>query len=337
MNQESSETPPDLDPRFQKPEGWRWHTFTNPKGRKLRFGSVAPANRVPEAVVICLQGLSEFTEKYFELAHDLLDRNMSFWMMDWQGQGRSDRHLKNPHKRHSTSFDEDVSDLHYFLMEYVKHSAVHPDVGRIPLVMLGHSMGANIGLRYLLHHPDTFACAAFSSPLINIGALKNLPSWLRIGLTASLQEAMDRSYIEFGGKDWHPDIRSKRAKGQLSTDPIRNTIHDAWCHQDPDLRVGNITYGWLHEANLSCAKLQRKNALKDIQTPCLFAIAGKDKLVDNKATKKAVNFMPHAKLIELDESRHEILMECDSVRDQFFHAFEELLRVNNIKEQLKPF
>ena len=154
---------PDLEDRFLPPPGWRWHQFKNAKGRSLRFGSVFPENRVPEAIVIALEGLSEFSEKYFEVAHDLLKMDCAFWVLDWQGQGKSQRHLKNPHKRHSSSFDEDVADLHFFIQEYVKHSAVHPDVGRIPLVMLGHSMGANIGLHYLHRHPDMVTWPEMSS------------------------------------------------------------------------------------------------------------------------------------------------------------------------------
>lgn len=319
------------------PEGWRWHNFKNAQDRPLRFGTVAPPSHIPDAVVIGLQGLGEFTEKYFEVAHTLLGMNLSFWMIDWQGQGQSHRHLKERQKRHASSFDDDVADLHYFLMEYVKHSAVHPDVGRIPLVMLGHSMGANIGLHYLKQHPDMFACAAFSAPLIGIHAVRNLPNWLTLGLTGVLKEAMDQSWVEFGGKEWHPHMRDLKRNDIHSTDAVRKTVHNAWCQHDPDLQVGNITYGWLHEAQLSCSKLQKNGFLKDIETPCLFALAGQEKLVDNDAARKAIHAMPHATILELPDAKHEILMECDSVRDAFFKAFGTLLHDNEIKEKLKPF
>lgn len=330
-------TLPDLEDRFLPPAGWRWHIFKNAKGRTLRFGSVFPENKVPEAVVIGLQGLGEFNEKYFELAHDLVKRGIAFWMMDWQGQGKSERHLKNTHKRHSTSFDEDVSDLHYFIMEYVKHSAVHPDVGRIPLVMIGHSMGANIGLRYLYRHPDTFAAAAFTAPMVSIKSLRLLPNWMRLALTAALQEALDQSYIEFGGKGWTKYRRENPGQTIFSSDPVRDTVHNAWCLHDPELQVGNVTYGWLHEANLSCAKLQKQNVMADIQTPCLFALAGKDKLVDNKAARRSISHIPNAEILELPQARHEILMESDGIRNYFLQNFVDFLQKHNISEQLKPF
>ncbi|HEY8189985.1 MAG TPA: alpha/beta hydrolase, partial [Micavibrio sp.] len=181
---------PALEPRFLQPEGWRWHMFTNPDGRKLRFGTVSPKNRVPDAVVICLPGLSEFAEKYYETAHDMLRRNLAFWILDWQGQGKSERPLANRQKRHSSSFDDDVGDLHFFLMEYVKHASVHPDVGRIPMVMLAHSMGANIGMRYLAQHHDMFSCAAFTAPLTGIRATRFLPTSVALDISGVLKELM---------------------------------------------------------------------------------------------------------------------------------------------------
>ncbi len=336
MTNDSQKDRIDLEDRFLEPPGWRWHTFSNARGRKMRFGTVAPESHIPDAIIIVLPGLSEFGEKYFELAHDLLDRNLSMWVIDWQGQGKSERHLKNPHKRHSNSFDEDIADLHFFLMEYVKHAAVHPDVGRIPLIMLGHSMGANIGLRYLHRHPDMFAAAAFSAPLMGINSLRALPSWLALSISEPLSSFFGHSYVP-GGNDWEPRIRPRRAKGTLTSDKTRSTIHDAWSTFDPALQVGNVTFGWVHEALVSCARLRKKNVLRDIHTPCLLALAEQDRLVDNARIKKAAKVMPHATLVELPGSYHEILMETDGIRNSFLNAFDELLTVNKIKEKVKPF
>ena len=328
---------PSLESRFLPPEGWRWHTFTNPQGRKVRFGTVAPASRIPDAVVIMAPGLSEFGEKYFELAHDLLQRNLSLWVIDWQGQGLSDRHLKNtPHKRHSTSFDDDVTDFHYFIMEYVKHSAVHPDVGRIPLVLLGHSLGGNIGLRYLHEHPETFACAAFSAPMLGMRDLRAIPTLLHKPLAAALNECMGNSYV-FGGSDWRAEARNNPGHNIFSGDAMRDTIHNAWCLHDPRLQVGSPTFRWLYEAVKSCALINQAQFLKGIKTPVLLSVAEKDMLVDNNAIRRAAKIIPHARLLEIAGAHHEILMETDDIRQKFFQAFEELLSHAAVRGQVKPF
>ena len=114
--------PHDLEERFHKPVGWRWHRFER-NGRNIRFGSVFPKDSIPDAVVVCLQGVREFSEKYFEVAQWCLDHNLAFWTCDWVGQGKSTRLLQDSQKRHSHGFDNDIDDLHYFILQYIKHSS----------------------------------------------------------------------------------------------------------------------------------------------------------------------------------------------------------------------
>ncbi len=331
------ESLPALEDRFLPPPGWRWHTFTNPQGRKIRFGTVAPASRVPDAVVLMAPGLSEFGEKYFELAHDLLARNLSLWVIDWQGQGLSDRYIKNyPHKRHVSSFDEDIADFHYFIMEYVKHSAVHPDVGRIPLVLMGHSMGGNIGLRYLHRHPDTFACAAFTSPMLGIKDVQMIPQPIRLTLTEILSIFAGNSYV-FGGSDWTATSRAKPGHNIFSSDPVRDKVHNAWCLHNPALQIGSPTFMWLYEAVKSCAYLAQPKILKGIKTPLLLTLAEKDTIIDNGMIRRAAKLLPSAHLVELPGAHHEIIMEKDTVRNHFLMAFEDLLTQTAVRGQTKPF
>lgn len=325
--------PSDLEERFQPPEGWRWHTFEH-EGRKLRFGTVAPKDRIPDAIVIGLQGVNEFTEKYFETARDMLGRNLSFWMMDWFGQGQSGRSLSNPKKRHSNGFDNDIEDLHYFIMEYVKHSAVHPDVGRIPLVMMAHSMGANIGLRYLNKYPQVFACAALSAPMFGIYALRFVPKGLRSDLTTILKSFFDTNYAPGGGTV--AKHVTDRHRLMLTHDPLRGAVAPAWQALHPNLTDG-ITIGWLYEAVKSCAITCQPDFLKAVRTPMIIGIPGYELLVDNKETRAGASLLPNCLTVELPASSHEILMESDETRTVFLNAFDDLLKRNDIKSQLKPF
>jgi len=336
MNMDSPTTKiPDLEARFLQPPGWRWHTFKNERGHKLRFGTVSPKSRVPDAVVVVLPGLSEFAEKYFELANNFIDRNLAVWILDWEGQGKSDRLLTNRHKRHSNGFESDVADLHAFMMEYVKHASVHPDVGRIPMVMLAHSMGANIGMRYLLDHPGMFTCAAFTSPMAGIRTVDFLPLSIAVDVSTVLNELAGTSYV-MGGKDWNPEEHDPK-RSILSHDPVRNGIYNAWCHADTQLKVGSVTYGWVNQALRSCYALQNALKSKTLSLPCLFGIAGEEKLVSNRRTRALIKDIPGATVVNLPTSRHEILMETDDIRNSFIEAFIKFLADNNIREKLQRF
>ncbi len=326
--------PADLEERFKQPTGWRWHSFER-NGRRLNFGSVFPQDSIPDAVVICLQGVKEFSEKYYEIARWCNDNNFAFWTMDWAGQGKSTRYLKNPQKRHNTNFDEDIADLHYFIMEYIKHSSVHPDKGRIPMAMLAHSMGANIGMHYIQKYPETFECAAFSAPLIGIKAFEKVPQKLALTAAFICNLFAGKSYIP-KGSNWKPKDEDDF---KLSSDPIRDKIDDKWCESNPELQCGDITFGWVYEAQKSCLKLQKSTADEGIELPCLFGIPAHENLVDNKISKKVIANIKNAKTIDYPNSYHEILMEKDEIRDDFLKAFANQIKENIIDrpESLKPF
>ena len=328
---------PGLETCFLEPEGWRWHSFER-KGRHIRFGSVFPKDSIPDAVVVCLPGLSEFCEKYFEVARTLLDKNLAFWVIDWVGQGRSSRYLKNPHKRHSDGFQEDIDDLHEWIMGYIHHSSVHPDVGRIPLALLAHSMGGHLGLRYMQQHPDTFECAAFTAPMFGLKVFENVPSPLSLALTGFLGAAAGQTYVA-GGADWQEEMRPNPGHDSFSGDAMRGAVHNAWCLADPELQVGRITYGWLYQAAASCRALQKLSSFDAIQAHCLVASAGVEDFVDNSAIQKITDRLPHVKHLDFPHARHEILMETDDIRTAFFDAFYQMIQETIIDrpETLKPF
>ena len=328
---------PDLEERFSPPPKWRWGQVTR-DGYKLRYGAAFPDHgKAPDAVVVILPGLHEFGEKYFELARDLLDHNLAIWIIDWRGQGKATRYFaEHPHKRHALNFALDVEDLHALYEDYIKPSSVHTDVGRLRCVMLGHSMGANIGLRYLRQYPDDFSCAAFTAPMFSIAALRPWPSMLAY-LAARL---MPSSTMPPGEHNtWTPSLSETEGPRALSHDENRNGIYNSWCLKNPELQTGCVTWGWLRAAISSCGLIKKSSFLKTIQTHCLIALAEWDVFVNNDINAKIAKKLPHADLIELAESGHEILMEKDDIRMRFLDAFYAMIKEHIIDNQegLKTF
>ena len=295
---------PDLKPRLLPPENWQRNDFLNPKtGHNIHYSFVLPENGKPNGIIVTLPGLSEFGEKYIETARFFSEQNYGFYVIDWAYQGRSMRFKENPQKRHSDGYETDISDLHYLISNIIKTDE--------PLYMLAHSMGSNIGLRYLIDHPAIFKSASFSAPMLGIRDLKYCHT-----LTRTLLRFLTplHSFYVPDGKNW-----SETDYKTFSHDPVRAGIQQQWSKSDRNLRIGNSTLKWIYESLKSIDILQNKNNLGKITIPVLLATADKEGLIDNAAIRKASQTMPDAKLLKLTNSKHEILMETDAVRDLFLN------------------
>ena len=94
-----------LDPRQSGSRAVVTGMLKTPDGVSLRFARFAPpAGR--RGTVCILPGRTEWIEKYFETVRDLRSRGFAVAILDWRGQGLSDRALSDRHKGHVGSFSE---------------------------------------------------------------------------------------------------------------------------------------------------------------------------------------------------------------------------------------
>jgi lysophospholipase len=295
-----------LEKRFLPPENWQKSEFINPEtGHRIHFEYGSIKDNL-NGVVITLPGLSEFCEKYYETAQFFINKGYGFVVIDWAYQGRSSRFTQNQHKRHSDGYESDISDLKYLIDNYINKN--------IPLFMLGHSMGGHIGLRFLIKHRNYFKSASFSAPMIGIHDLK-YTGWL-IKILKPVFKVFETSYVP-GGKNWRKESRKSNGKDVFSSDPVRDSLHNFWCLEDPALQIGNPTIKWVLES-LKSIDLLKKN-FESINIATLIGVAELEEIVCNEAIEKIVSKNLKARLIKLREAKHEILMETDNIRNQFLN------------------
>lgn len=309
---------PPLENRFLLPSGWQDGNFINPENsHKIHYNFILPASQ-PKGTVVVLPGLSEFGEKYIETANFFTSNNYSVYIIDWAYQGKSFRFKNNTHKRHTDGFETDVSDLRYLITNIVQSN--------LPLYMLCHSMGGNIGLRYLLEHPNVFKAASFSAPMLGIKDLKNF--YKPISLLLKILTPISTFYVP-GGKNWHAIARKSDGTDIFSSDPVRDKIHNAWSIYNPQLQVGSPTLKWLQESLKSIGILQKPKNLSRINTPILLTCGEKESLVDPNAIERAAKHIPNAEFLSLKNGKHEIMMETDDIRDNFLQKTLELFNQSN--------
>src|SRR5579872_6729865 len=138
-----------------------------PDGVALRFARFAPpAGR--RGTVCVFPGRTEWIEKYFETVRDLRNRGFAVAVLDWRGQGLSERALTDRHKGYVRSFAEYDIDLETFMREVVL-----PDCPP-PIFALGHSMGASIVIRAVARGQRWFDRVVLSGPMLGVGFVHSM-------------------------------------------------------------------------------------------------------------------------------------------------------------------
>jgi lysophospholipase len=302
--------PAGLEMRFEPPPGFVIGTFRNADGARLRYGAWQPTGRV-KGIAILAPGFSEHIEKYFETMRDLGAMGLAVWTLDWRGQGGSERYLPDPERAHSRGFDNDVRDLDQFI-----HRVVRPAPG-LPTVLVSHSMGGNISLRYLEEHPGSVSAAVFSAAALSFGPERG---WRRALMRAAIWSAarggLGERYVS-GGKDW---TEAEDAPTGLSHDPVRGAVQKRWYAANPTLRLGSPTYGWMDAFMASYEIGTRPEALARITTPTLFGVPLADPVVNPGAELAACAAIKGCRAVTFAGSWHELFMERDDIRARWIEA-----------------
>ena len=272
----------------------------------------------PNRGTVVLQGgRTEFYEKYAETIAHLLDRGFQVWSMDWRGQGLSARLLPERHKGYIDGYDTYLKDLHFFLQSKVLPSAPRP------LILMGHSMGGHLALRYMREHQGLFAAAALSAPMIAIQSAP-FPDPIFRGLTAAGCRLGMRTWYAPGQHDFNAEDRDF-SNNRITSCPIRfQKILDC-IQNNPDLALGGATFGWLYESIKSMAILRQRSYASQIIDPVLIVSATDEKIVSPQAQVELAHWMPQCRLVSISGCEHELLQEVDVVQTLFWEAFDAFL------------
>ncbi|GAC1330404.1 MAG: alpha/beta hydrolase [Beijerinckiaceae bacterium] len=281
----------------------------------LRVVRWAPSGR-PHGTVAIFQGRAEFIEKYFEVAGELLARGFAVVAMDWRGQGLSARDLKDARKGHVDDFalyERDLEALRQQVLEFLCPR---------PWFALGHSMGAAILIAHARTGRSPFARMVLSAPMIDIHGLR-FP-----GLVRALVEALDMvglgtAFVP-GGSPRATLARSFDGN-VLTSDPVRYRRLGGIVEAAPQLGLGDPTVGWLNAAFRVIDEFADAEYPRRMLTPILVIGAGDDRVVSQRALERFATRLKVGRLIVIPEARHEILMERDAIREQFWAAFDAFI------------
>ena len=284
----------------------------------IRYGIWYSHKENKRGSIILLNGRTEFMEKYAETIRELNQRGFNVYSLDWCGQGLSSRMLANRHKGFINNYDNYINDLNLFVSKIVQ-----PDAA-IPLVILAHSMGGHIALRFIHEHPEIADKIVLVSPMIDI-LTTPLPGWfVRLITRIAIKAGLDHTYT-IGSGDYTVE---KFKDNRLTSDPERFMDENQAITENPDLALGGVTYGWLSATFESIDILTEPGFAKKITTPILTVSAGCDRVVSIKAQKTICSLLPNCRFTEIIGARHEILKETDAVRSIFWDEFDRFIYIS---------
>jgi lysophospholipase len=274
--------------------------------------------RTERPYIVIVPGRSEGYLKYQEIVYDLDCQGYDSVIIDHRGQGLSQRLLATPFKGHVVTFDDYAQDLHQLLNQ------VLPDLypkRQHASFMLAHSMGGAIALRYLQKHHNKVQSLVLSSPMIAIssGGTPNILAELVVKVGTKINQLLSKTPWYFFGQN---DVnKSTFSDNVLMHSEVRFQRFQALYQQQPELKLGGVTFNWLNQALVANKSLF--NDLTKITQPTLMMQASEEHIVDNVAQDRfcqQLHKINHKACIDgkpkiISGAYHELFFEVDEYRD----------------------
>jgi lysophospholipase len=283
------------------------------KGVQVRYASWQSALRERRGTVCIFPGRNEFIEKYFEVVGELRRRGFAVAVLDWRGQGGSSRLTRSLTKGHVRSFDDYEEDLSHFMS-----GVVLPDCPA-PYFALAHSMAATVLFRAATKRGSWFSRMVMTAPMIELLGLPMPQELCRRAAAALTLSGFGKRTASNDQKYWTSEVFEGNP---LTSDRERFLRNVGVLHAAPGLAVGPPTIGWLNAAFMAMADLADEKFAPRIRVPSLMVAAGDDQIVLSKAIEDFASRLRAGSQLVLRGARHEILQERDSIREEFWAAFD---------------
>ncbi len=268
--------------------------------------------------IVISPGRTESSLKHEELSNELIEKGFSpVFIINHRGQGLSGRVLEDTNKGHVAKFSYYYKDFEKFVKSVLRDSQTDKN----NLFLLAHSMGGAIATGYLqTYGTDLFKGLVLSSPMLGINF--NDKTEFEV-----LMETLIACKTPLG-----PDCNDYAQEGKYSPEADLFEGNDNTSSRDrferrkrlwmdiPKLQLGGPSIRWVKEAIKANLKMRRHKAIKKItDLPVLLLQAEKDVTVSNEKQSKfcsTVNKVDgNCTLKVIKNSKHEILMEADHIRD----------------------
>ncbi len=287
---------------------------------KIRIGEwkADQSKKFQKLLVIC-PGRASFIEKNDRLSEAFFNQGFRVIVIDWQGQGGSDRLVDNPQKVYINDYSAYVKDIQKTLKTY--HT---PDQ---KVYLLGSSMGALAVMCFLgeqdAHNHFSIQAAILLAPMLGMKT-KPFPNflarWLATGaVNLGYQDAYCYGYGDFDfTKDVFERNRNTHSRENFERQKKITQDHRRFLTAGP-------TYGWLKASFIALDKVHDPQFIQTIVIPIFIATAGDDQTVDTSYDAQVATNLKHVTHKVYAGAWHNIFNETDDIRQQLLKDIEEFL------------
>ncbi len=287
------------------PPGGRVDAIMTSDGIRLRCAHWQASTAKPKGTVLILQGRTEFIEKYFETIADLMKRGFAVVTFDWRSQGRSQRLAERCcHIESFADYDRDF--------DAVMRQVVLPDCPQ-PLFALAHSMGALATLRAARDGRARFDRMVLMAPMLELSR-RSAPPMGVIRFASGLGLFFARDSRPVSNRALRERYESDEGQRQERIDEVQRVAPDLW--------TGLPSTRWVHASAQAMREVETMEFAQAVKQPVLLVACGRDRVVSNEAIERFAGELRFAAQIIVAGARHEVLMEPDPVREQFWAAFD---------------
>jgi len=253
-----------------------------PDGTTLAFDAYEPARA--RGTVLWLCGWSDHRARWRHVGAALQDAGYAAYFLDQRGQGES-----GGGRGHLSRFSQLLGDLHAF-----RRAVRLRPAATLPQILIGHSFGGLVVLRYLETQPGDVAAAALSAPWLATAA--PVPTWKRW-----LAELLTNVWPAL-------PVRARVDAGWLSHDPAVGRDYEA----NPAVH-GLMTPGAWSEIRWAQGAVAAD--ARRIEVPLLFLLPGEDRLADASVTRALADGLKGDVLVRgFPDLFHELLNEPSAER-----------------------
>lgn len=297
------------------PEGAECGYLRTSDGVRLRYALLRNGPEL-KGTVCLLQGRGDYIERYFETMADLRQRGYAVATFDWRGQGGSDRLARNHNKGHVGSFREYDEDLTSFISHVVL-----PDCPP-PYYALGQSMSGCVLVR-VLRERNWFNKVILTAPMFDIQTRFWPPAVARFLCRFLGRVGLGRAFIP--GERRRPMSVKDFPGNDLTADGKRFARDVRTIEIAPELGIGSPTIGWARAAFDAMREVMTPGKDRPVRVPILVVAADTERVTSTEACYRLAALEPAVVTVVVEHSRHEILMERDEVREQFWAAFDAFI------------